>query len=118
MNDTLQALLQSGALQQSAFTTESRYYGLPVASFSMSDGREVRYVTRRFIPPPQRFAVLQRYRVVQGDRIDVVAGQVYGEPLFYWRICDANLALRPEDVTAIPGAFIRIALPAGIPGTP
>jgi hypothetical protein len=115
-NTMLQQLLQGGAVQQSAFTTESRYYGMPVASFSSLQGEQAQYVRRRFIPPPERFALMQRYRVLQGDRIDVVAGSVLGEPLFYWRICDANLALDPDEATATPGAFIRIPLPAGVPG--
>jgi hypothetical protein len=112
----LQQLIQSGAVQLSGFTPESRYLGIGLATWATPQGEQVEYVRRRFIPPPERFALIQRYRVTQGDRIDVVAANVYGEPLFYWRICDANLAVDPNDVTAQPGAFIRITLPAGIPG--
>jgi hypothetical protein len=115
-SDMLQQLLLSGALQQSAFSPQSRYYGLPVASLARPDGSTISYVTRRFIPPAVSFAVLQRHRVIQGERVDVLAGQALGDPLFYWRLCDANQALRPEDVTAKPGAFVNITLPSGIPG--
>lgn len=80
-------------------------------------GTQVTYVSRRFIPPPQDFSLLQRYRVQQGDRVDVIAGAILGDPLSYWQICDANLALEPADVVAVPGAFISITLPAGVPGT-
>jgi hypothetical protein len=114
--DMLQQLLQSGALQQSAFTAQSRYYGLAVARITRPDGTTISYVGRRFIPPASSFAVLQRHRVLQGERVDVLAGQAYGDPLLYWRLCDANQALAPEDVTAKPGAFINITLQSGVPG--
>lgn len=112
----LDQLLNSGAVQQSSFGPESRYYGLAVASLTTEAGHQTRYVTRRFIPPVASFALLQRHRVQQGDRVDVLASTLMGDPLAYWRLCDANLALDPDDVTAAPGAFIRITLPAGIPG--
>jgi hypothetical protein len=115
-SDMLQQLLQSGALQQSLFDQQSRYYRLRVASLATADGGTISYVSRRFIPRPESFAVLQRHRVIQGERVDVVAAQAYGDPLLYWRLCDANLALRPEDVTAKPGAFIYVTLASGIPG--
>jgi hypothetical protein len=114
--DTLTALLQAGALRQTVFTTESRYVGLPIATFTKPDGSELRYVGRRFIPPPESFATLHLYRVLQNDRIDVIAARIYGEPLYYWRICDAFVALRPEDVTAVTGTYIRIPVPAATPG--
>ena len=112
----LQQLFNAGAIGQPNFGPESRYYGLPLLSRSASGGGQVSYVSRRFIPPPGNFAVLQRYRVQQGDRVDVIAGSLLGNPLSYWQICDANLALQPADVTAAPGAFIVITLPAGVPG--
>ncbi len=114
--DTLTALLQAGALPQVTFSPESRYAGLPVTTFTKPDRTELRYVTRRFIPRPESFVTLQLYRVLQNDRIDGIAARFYGEPLYYWRICDAALASHPEDVTAISGAYIRIPLPAGIAG--
>jgi hypothetical protein len=114
----LNQLLAAGAVTQPAFGPESRYSALPLATHTSSRGEELRYVTRRFIPPPERFALLQTYRIRQGDRIDNLGASLAGDPLFYWRICDANLALDPDDVTAVVGATIRITLPAGIPGTP
>ena len=112
----LQQLLNSGAVRPQAFGPQSRYYGVPILSRTTPAGEEVQYAGRRFIPPPESFALLQRHRVRQGDRIDVVAGTVLGDPLAYWQICDANLALDPADVVAVPGAFIIITLPAGVPG--
>jgi hypothetical protein len=112
----LQQLLNAGAVSQQNYGPESRYYGLPLLTYNAPDGSQLSYVSRRFIPQPAAFATLQRYRVKQGDRVDVVAAALLGNPLSYWLICDANLAGAPDDVTAVPGAFIRITLPAGVPG--
>jgi hypothetical protein len=112
----LQQLFNAGAINQQSYGPESRYYGLPLLTQTTPAGAQLSYVSRRFIPPPEDFALLQRYRVKQGDRIDVIAASILGDPLSYWQICDANLALEPDDVTAVPGAFIVITLPAGVPG--
>lgn len=116
--DLLGQLLAAGAVTQQAFGPESRYAGLPVRTLTAPDGTPVSYVSRRFIPAPASFAVLQRYRVRSGDRVDVVAATLLGNPLSYWQLCDANLALEPADLTAQPGAFIVVTLPAGLPGAP
>jgi hypothetical protein len=112
----LQQLFNSGAVSQQSYGPESRYYGLPLLSCATPGGGQVSYVSRRFIPPPGAFAQLQLYRVQQGDRVDVVAASLLGNPLSYWQLCDANLAVQPTDVTAEPGAFIVIPLPVGVPG--
>jgi hypothetical protein len=112
----LQQLFNAGAIPQQNFGPESRYYGLPVLMMTSPNGDHVSYVARRFIPPPSSFGVLQRYRAQQGDRIDVVAAALLGNPLSYWQICDANGAADPDDVTAVPGVFVVVPLPAGVPG--
>lgn len=114
----LQQLFNAGAINQQSYGPESRYYGLPLLSLTNTAGVQVSYVSRRFIPPPEDFSLLQLYRVKQGDRVDAIAGAILGNPLSYWQICDANLALEPDDVVAVPGAFIEITLPAGVPGSP
>ena len=84
MNDPLQQLLNAGALETSPFPPNSRYNGIPVAKLELPGRDPVPYLRRRFIPPPERFAVLQRHTVVEGDRIDrVIAGQaeVRGVPV-------------------------------------
>ena len=37
---------------------------------------------------------------------------------YAWRICDANGALRPEELTELIGRRLRITLPEGVPGAP
>jgi hypothetical protein len=112
----LQQLFAAGAIPQQIFDRNSRYNGLPILTTTDARGEPVQYVSRRFIPDPGQLAVSQRYRVQQGDRIDVVAASVIGNPLSYWQICDANLAVDPDDVTASPGTFISVTLPPGVPG--
>lgn len=112
----LAQLLSAGAVTQPRFDPASRYSGLPVLAATDSHGESVHYVARRFVPDPAALTVFQRHRVRQGDRIDVLAATLVGNPLSYWQICDANRAVEPDDVTAEPGAFIDVTLPSGSPG--
>jgi hypothetical protein len=113
----LAQLLSAGAVSAQTFGPESRYYGLPLLALSAAADNPISYVSRRFVPPAQDFAVLQLYRVAQGDRVDVIAATLLGNPLSYWQLCDANTVIEPPDVVAVPGAFITVTLPAGIPGS-
>jgi hypothetical protein len=114
--DPVQAFLQANALAPPAFAPTSRYYGLPTAETTLPDGRRVVYVTRRFLQPTDRFAVLQTVAVVGGERLDQLAARHLGDPEQWWRICDANGAMLPEALVAEPGAPLDITLPEGIPG--
>ena len=49
--------------------------------------------------------------VIQGERIDLVAYRTLGDPLAYWRICDANNAMDPQELTEEPGFRLRVPLP-------
>jgi hypothetical protein len=76
------------------------------------------FLRRRFVPPPERFALLQEHTVSQGDRLDNLAAQYLGDPEQFWRLCDANAAMHPEELTDTVGRTLRITLPEGIPGAP
>ena len=102
----------------SNFSALSRYAGLPLAQFTLPDGRLVSYVRRRFLPDPARFALLQEHEVREGDRLDNVSAFYLGDPEQFWRIADANGAMQPERLLDVPGAKLRITLPEGIPGMP
>jgi hypothetical protein len=101
------------SMQATLFTPTSRYFGLPTASMQAADGRTVLYLTRRFLPQPGQI-VLQIHRVVQGERLDNIAAQNLGDAEAYWRICDANNAMRPDELTETIGRELRITLPQGI----
>jgi len=117
MIDPVQALLAQTSPENNLFTSTSRYYGLPIKSMERPDGTTIAYVSRRFVPAPERFQDLQRHTVTQGERLDNIASKYLGDPTLFWRICDANRAMRPEDLTDTPGRALRITLPAGIRGT-
>ncbi len=98
------------------FPTNSRYQRIETAIFVLPDGEEIAYLRRRFVPPSSDFALLGEHEVVGGDRLDNLAAGHLGDPLLYWRICDANDAMRPRDLLAEIGRRLRITLPEGIPG--
>jgi hypothetical protein len=113
--DPVTAFKQAHALSAPAFPPASRYHGLPTAQATLPDGRTVVYVTRRFLPPPERFAPLQTLTVVAGDRLDLLAARHLGDPLASWRLADANGAMRPEALVERPGATLALTLPEGVP---
>jgi len=118
MNDPLQALFQAGVLKTTLFPPTSRYHGIDTAVLETADGTKLVYLRRRFVPPPERFALLQEHPVTQGDRLDNLAAQYLGDPEQFWRICDANAAIRPNELIETIGRRLRITLPEGIPGIP
>ncbi len=112
----VQALLAQTSLQNNLFTATSRYYGLPVENLVLPNGTMIAYVTRRFVPAPERFQTLQYHTVTQGERLDNIAATYLGDPGLFWRLCDSNRAMCPEALTNPPGRRLRITLPAGITG--
>jgi hypothetical protein len=121
MNDptlALQALLQPGLLKNTLFPPNSRYAGIETAMIQGADGRPVIYLRRRFVPAPDKFALLQEHVVAQGERLDNIAARYLGDPEQFWRLCDANAAMLPDELTETMGRRLRITLPEGIPGGP
>jgi hypothetical protein len=55
------------------------------------------------------------HSVAQGDRLDSISARYLGDPEQFWLICDANGAIRPEELTETIGRRLRITLPAGVP---
>ncbi len=100
------------------FPPTSRYYGIETMTLEDADGNKTVYLKRRFVPAPERFALLQEHVVKQGERLDTITAQYLTDPEQFWRICDANRALRPDELTERSGRKLRITLPEGIPGTP
>lgn len=113
--DPIQNLLAAGSARGS-FPESSRYHKLDTALWRTPDGRLVPYVRRRLVPPPENFETLTEHTVTQGDRIDNLAGRYLGDPEQFWRLCDANGAIRPAELTEKTGQRVRIPLPEGVPG--
>jgi hypothetical protein len=100
------------------FPLTSRYNKTKTAEFEDESGREIVYLRRRFVPPPARFALLMEHTVTEGERLDNITFKYLGDAEQFWRICDANGAMRPEELTETLGRRLRITLPEGIPATP
>jgi hypothetical protein len=116
-NDPVQALLAQTSLQNTLFSATSRYYGIGTSSLQLPGGKSVVYLERRFVPQPESFQLLQEHTIVQGDRLDNLAGTYLGDSTLFWRLCDANRAVRPEVLTETEGLVLRITLPEGITGS-
>lgn len=100
------------------FPPTSRYAGIETATLDDSAGNTIIYLRRRFVPPPELFSLLQEHVVKQGERLDNITAQYLDDPEQFWRICDANRAMRPDELTETVGRGLRITLPEGIPGMP
>jgi hypothetical protein len=115
MSDAFQSLLQAIPLSTTIFSPSSRYSGIETAKLFTAEGEEIIYLRRRFVPQPERFALLREHLVTEGDRLDNIAAQHLGDPELFWRLCDANRALRPEELEEV-GRRLRITLPEGLQG--
>jgi hypothetical protein len=93
------------------FDQSSRYYHLETATHTTMDGRTLAYKRRRFLPRGEGMPLLGEVKVVQGDRLDLIAARTLGDPLHFWRICDANNGMNPPELTEEPGATLRIPVP-------
>lgn len=117
MNEALKQLdnlLQNAAAGPKPFPPNSRYNGVPLLQYTLADGRSVGYLARRFIPPPERFGTLASHLVVAGDRLDNIAFRHLGDPEQYWKLCDGNGAVRPDELVEAIGRSLRIPLPEGL----
>ena len=91
----------------------SRYFGTGVAVLVTPEGKEMNYLRRRFLPQPSAGTGLAVHTVAEGDRLDILAARYFGDPELFWKICDANTAMRPEDLTATTGKYLLIPLVTG-----
>lgn len=116
MTDPVQALLAQSALKNTQFTNQSRYYGIDTTTLVSAQGQVVGYLRRRLLPDADQFQLLEEYRTRQGDRLDNLAAHFLGDPELFWRMCDANNAMRPEALTDTLARVLRITLPQGVAG--
>lgn len=109
-------------IRNQLFPPTSRYHGTATATLEADGGPEgayqILYLRRRFVPSAERFALLHEHTVETGDRLDNITARYLGDPLQFWRVCDANNAMNPFDLTAEVGRRLRITLPEGLPEMP
>ncbi|MEX1362882.1 MAG: hypothetical protein AB1Z98_07140 [Nannocystaceae bacterium] len=92
------------------FEPNSRYASLPIATH-LVDGRELRYVRRRFLPRVPADRVSVAITVGDGDRLDLIAARSFGDPLAWWLIADQAEAMDPRELVEEPGRSLAIPLP-------
>jgi hypothetical protein len=90
------------------FAPTSRYARVPTAVHVDREGRERPYVLPRPIPSPPA-PPRQQHEMADTERLDHVAGRAFGDPEQFWRICDVNSELRPDDLE-VAGRRITIPL--------
>lgn len=116
MTDPLQLILQQTGNADTYFAPNSRYFGIEVKVIDTDKHGKVAYVKRRMIAHPENFQLLQEHSVKQGERLDNITHKYIGDPEQFWRICDANVAMHPNELTETIGNKIRITLPESLPG--
>jgi hypothetical protein len=96
------------------FDPTSRYFAIETSTVAVPDAdegtREIRYVKRRIIPATETMQTLVEHTVTQGDRLDNVTARYLGDPTQFWRVCDANNVVQPEELEET-GRVVKIALP-------
>jgi hypothetical protein len=96
------------------FDPTSRYVSLETTTIEVPDPdggtREIRYVRRRVIPSAEDATTLVEHTVAQGERLDRITARYAGDPTQFWRICDVNNVLKPEELEET-GRVIDIAVP-------
>lgn len=87
------------------FFKGSRYADVKEHQITDLRGRKLRYKMIRFIPATRgRLG----HRVAAQERLDHIAHRYYRDPELFWRICDANRALWPDELTAKTGRILAI----------
>ena len=83
----------------------SRYANVPIHAWKDPAGRTIRYLGVRLIPD-----MLARagHNVGGAERLDHIAFRYFRDPERFWRICDANEALRPDDLVSEAGRVLRV----------
>lgn len=104
---------------------QSRYADLETATYVPEEGAgekqgPIAYKRRRFLPRPEDLprpdapGVLA-VAVAEGDRLDLIAARALGDPLLFWRVCDAACAMRPDELLDEVGRILRVPLPGTEP---
>ena len=101
---------------KSLFSATSRYAAVATTQLVRDDGTVVAFLRRRIVPDPSQFTTLVVHSVSSSERLDNITAAYIDDPEQFWRLCDANRALRPAELTDTLGETIDITLPQGIAG--
>jgi len=87
------------------FFKGSRYEDVEGHEIQDTRGRAIRYKKVRFIPETE---ARMGHILSQGERLDHIAYNYYQDPERFWRICDANRAMWPDELVAEAGEVVLI----------
>lgn len=87
------------------FFKGSRYAKVPTEEIAEANGRVTQYKRIRLIPETR---AQMGHGVTEGERPDHIAHRYYRDAERFWRIADANQAMKPDDLTVHPGRIILI----------
>ncbi len=93
------------------FPITSRYHDIESAKWTSPDGQEIIYLHRRLLPDATKLNIVSEHLVTQDERLDHISARYLGDSEQFWRLCDANNALHPEELTAEIGRRLKITLP-------
>ncbi len=94
------------------FPPTSRYHGIENAKYEPAEGKEIAYLCRRFVPAVSpNTPIVAEHVVTQGERLDNITARYLGDPEQFWRLCDANNAMRSDELTRTVGRRLRITFP-------
>jgi hypothetical protein len=86
------------------FLESSRYYRLPEVETTAKDGRRVKAVRLRRLPPLSG----DPYEVKDSDRLDIMAQRQYKNSTWFWHIADANSELEANQLVQTPLRVINL----------
>jgi hypothetical protein len=95
------------------FLPQSRYANVTQCQATLADGTTAAAVKLRMLPQTQGDATTMN----ENDRLDIIAGQEYGDGTMFWHIADANSELAAKKLLEpwLPGdanaAQITIEVP-------
>ena len=75
-----------------------------------ANGVSVNYLAPRILPMAAPTTAVTQVRPEEAYRLDLIAFRTLGNARLAWRVADANNAMDPFDLCAVPGAVL--ALPA------
>ena len=92
------------------FFRGSRYEQVPTQTYETPDGRIISYKSVREIPPTP---AQSRHVVDEGERLDQIAFEHFRDAERFWRICDTNTVVWPDELTSRVGRIIDIPTAEG-----
>ena len=99
------------------FPINSRYHGISTAEHVDPNGRKRVYLKRRFLPSTSAGQQIAEHIVREHERLDHIAHQHFLDSTLFWRLCDANEAVDPDDLL-VPlnekPRRLKITLPEGV----